>query len=45
MTLLQGEPVIYSVGKDGKDDRALADWRYGQQPGDFVFRLQAPHQN
>jgi hypothetical protein len=45
MTLLQGEPVIYSVGKDGKDDRALADWRYGQQPGDFVFRLQTPHEN
>ena len=45
MTLLQGEHVIYSVGKDGKDDRALADWRYGSQPGDFVLRLQAPHQN
>jgi hypothetical protein len=40
MTLLQGEPVVYSVGKDGKDDRAMADWRFGSQPGDFMFRLQ-----
>jgi hypothetical protein len=40
MTLLQGEPVVYSVGEDGKDDRAMADWRFGSQPGDLLFRLQ-----
>jgi hypothetical protein len=45
MTLLDGEPVIYSVGKDGEDDHAMADWLYGQQPGDYVFRLQAPREN
>jgi hypothetical protein len=39
---LQGEPVVYSAGEDGKDDHAMVEWRQGQQPGDFVFRLQAP---
>ncbi len=42
MAVVQGEPVVYSVGKDGRDDKALADWDNGQKPGDFVFRLQPP---
>ena len=33
----RGEFVIYSVGKDGKDDHARSDWQYGQRPGDFIF--------
>jgi hypothetical protein len=37
---IQGEePVVYSVGKDGKDDGARADWNWGQTKGDFIFRL------
>ena len=31
--------VIYSVAADGKDDEAQADWKFGQQPGDWAFRL------
>ncbi len=42
MTVIDGKPVIYSVGLDGKDDKALSDWQYGQQPGDFIFRLEPP---
>jgi hypothetical protein len=42
MTVIEGEPVIYSVGLDAKDDKALSDWQYGQQPGDFIFRLGPP---
>lgn len=33
------EPVVYSVGKDGRDDKALRDWDYGKQDGDYIFRL------
>jgi hypothetical protein len=39
MTHIAGESVIYSIGSDGNDDRALADWESGQKPGDFIFRL------
>jgi hypothetical protein len=39
MTWIDGESVIYSVGKDGRDDKALLDWDDGKQPGDFLFRL------
>jgi len=42
MTAIQGEPVIYSVGKDGRDDKALSDWKNGTQPGDYIFRLVLP---
>jgi hypothetical protein len=42
MTVIEGKPVIYSVGLDGKDDKALSDWQYGGQPGDFIFRLELP---
>jgi hypothetical protein len=40
MAVLGGKPAVYSVGKDGRDDRALLDWKDGRQPGDFIFRLQ-----
>jgi len=43
MTLIQGTPVIYSVGPDGKDDKALKVWNLRPgEPGDYVFRLEPP---
>ena len=39
MTQRRGQYVIYSVGKDGQNDNAQSDWKYGQQPGDFIFSL------
>ena len=42
MTVIEGKPVVYSVGLDAKDDKALSDWQYGQQPGDFIFLLEPP---
>ena len=39
MAQLRNEIVIYSIGKDGKDHKAQADWNHGQQPGDFIFRM------
>lgn len=46
MTTTRGQPVVYSVGMDGKDDRAQIRWNTGtQQPeGDLIFRL-PPHDN
>jgi len=43
MTTINGEPVIYSVAMDGKDDRGRVDiWKSPQpgQVGDLLFRLQ-----
>ncbi len=42
MAVIEGKPVIYCVGPDGKDDKALLEWEYGRQPGDFIFRLEPP---
>jgi hypothetical protein len=45
MTTIQGQPVIYSVGPDGKDDQARPaefDQKSRIFRGDFVFRLQPP---
>ncbi|MBI3861195.1 MAG: hypothetical protein HY290_04800 [Planctomycetia bacterium] len=39
--LIAGEFIVYSVAGDGKDDWALADWEFGKQPGDWIFRLPA----
>jgi hypothetical protein len=36
---LEGEPVVYSVGKDGHDDGAQKDSKFDSQPGDLIFRL------
>jgi hypothetical protein len=36
---INSRPVIYSVGSDLKDDGGRRDWKYGQQPGDFLFPL------
>ena len=42
---VRGATVIYSIGPDGKDDRALVEWNLDRkQPGDFIFRLELrPH--
>jgi hypothetical protein len=34
-----GQPVVYSVGKDGNDDGGTTDNRFNTQPGDLTFRL------
>jgi hypothetical protein len=39
--LITGEFVIYSVGADGKDDGGRIDWQFGQELGDWIFRLPA----
>ncbi|MBW3543586.1 MAG: hypothetical protein KY476_25325, partial [Planctomycetes bacterium] len=39
--VLDGHPLVYSVGSDQQDDGGEVDWKYGQQPGDFVFRIGA----
>ena len=42
MTTVNGEPVIYSVGMDGKDDQGRVDIWKSAQPGkigDLLFRL------
>ena len=43
MAVIQGVPVIYSIGADGKDDGARTVWDGAPtHPGDFVFRLEPP---
>jgi hypothetical protein len=37
--VIDGKPVVYSVGSDRKDDGGTVDWNFGQQPGDFIFRI------
>src|SRR5262249_56533690 len=39
VAVLEGEPVVYSVGKDGHDDGAQKDSQYDTQPGDLIFRM------
>jgi hypothetical protein len=36
-----GQFVVYSVARDGKDDKAQQDWNFGRNPGDFIFRVPA----
>jgi hypothetical protein len=43
MTTIEGQPVIYSVGRDGQDDKALVEYAPGQSGdsrGDILFRLE-----
>ena len=37
--ILDGQPVVYSVGKDGKDDGGKLDSKNDSQPGDLIYRL------
>jgi hypothetical protein len=40
---VEGKTVIYSVGPDGKDDKAQVEWDWGpNNPGDFIFQLERP---
>ena len=41
MALIEGEPVIYSVGKDGVDEGGLVDSVYDTKAGDQIYRLPA----
>ena len=39
LLVLDREPVVYSVGKDGKDDGGRIDNYFNTKPGDLIFRL------
>ena len=39
MAVLDGQPVVYSVGKDGRDDGGQKDSKYDTLPGDLIYRL------
>jgi hypothetical protein len=41
LVTLGGEPVVYSVGRDGKDDGGQKDSKNDAQTGDLLFRLPA----
>ena len=41
MALIAGETVVYSVGKDGRDDGGRIDSDFDRKPGDHVYRLPA----
>ena len=45
MGAVVGKPVIYSVGPDGKDDKAQVEWNLvPTKPGDFIFQLEKSSQ-
>ncbi len=37
--IVEGQPTVYSTGKDLTDDGGATDWKHGGQPGDFLFVL------
>ncbi len=39
LAVVEGQPVVYSVGKDGRDDGGQKDSKYDTQPGDMIYRL------
>jgi hypothetical protein len=39
ITLLDGKPVVYSVGPDGRDDGARLESTDSDKPGDVLFRI------
>ena len=41
MATLGGQPVVYSVGKDGRDDGGSEDSDFDRRPGDLTFRIPA----
>ncbi len=41
LVLLDGKPVVYSIGKDGRDDGGRIDSDHGRKPGDQTYRLPA----
>ena len=38
LAMLDGEPVVYSVGRDGKDDGGRIDANRDMRPGDLIYR-------
>ena len=42
MAFVDGEPVVYSVGQDGRDDGGRGDFNLDQKPGDQLYRLPVP---
>lgn len=41
MTVVAGRPVVYSIGKDGRDDGGEKDSKMDSQPsGDLIYRLE-----
>jgi hypothetical protein len=44
LAVVEGKPVVYSVGKDGKDDGGLVDSDYDRKPGDQVYTIPAAPQ-
>jgi hypothetical protein len=38
-----GRPIVYSVGKDGKDDGGTVDSKNDTQPGDLIYRPARSH--
>ncbi len=39
LVTIAGQPTIYSIGNDLKDDGGRIDWKQGTVPGDFLFVL------
>jgi hypothetical protein len=39
MAVVDGEPVVYSIGKDGRDDGGRLDSDFDRRPGDHIYRL------
>ncbi len=41
LAIVDGEPVVYSIGDDGRDDGGRLDSNQGRKAGDRIFRLPA----
>jgi hypothetical protein len=39
LAIVDGQPIIYSVGRDGKDDGGRTDSKLDMNPGDLIYRL------
>jgi hypothetical protein len=37
--VINGKPVVYSVGPDQKDDGATVEWTGGNSSGDMIYRI------
>ncbi len=41
MAMISDQPIVYSVGRDGKDDGGQKDSKYDTQKGDLLYHLPA----
>jgi hypothetical protein len=39
LAVVNGDLIVYTIGKDGNDDGGLKDSHHDQVPGDLIFRL------